>query len=75
MYLLAASYLGLVAVTVYAEFRGSEDPGIGFPTLLAYGPATATTIAPDSPAARAGVQPGDRVVAFEGRPVTNALAW
>jgi hypothetical protein len=41
MYLLAASYLGTFAAVVYVEFRGPEDPGIEFASLLRPGPAIA----------------------------------
>ncbi len=75
MYLLAASYLGCAAVVVYVEFRGPEDPGIQLASLLAPGPAVAGAIAPDSPAARAGIERGDRLVALEGRPIRSALDW
>ena len=75
MYLLAASYLGCAAVVFYVEFRGPEDLGIEFPSLLTPGPAVAGAIDPDSPAARAGIEPGDRIVDFEGHPITSALHW
>ena len=32
-------------------------------------------VAPNSPAARAGIEKGDRIVTFEGRPVPNSLYW
>lgn len=75
MYLLTASYLGSAAVVVYVEFRGPEDPGIELASLLAPGPAVASGIAPGSPAARAGIQQGDRLVAFDGRSIRSALDW
>src|SRR5262245_16165119 len=75
MYLLAASYTGCAAVGVYVEFRGPEEPGIELTTLLAPGPATARAVAPGSPAARAGIEPGDRMVAANGRDITSSLYW
>ncbi len=72
MYLLAASYLGNAAVVVYVEFRGPEDPGIGFASLTS-GPAVVDSVAPGSPAARAGIERGDRVVAFQGRSIGGGL--
>jgi eukaryotic-like serine/threonine-protein kinase len=75
MHLLTASYLGSAGVVLYLEFSGPEDPGIELASLLAPGPAMAAEVALDSPAARAGIEPGDRLVSFESHPVKSALDW
>ena len=43
---------------------------VGVPRLSADGPVHLGAIAPGSPAAAAGLQPGDNVTAFDGQPVT-----
>src|SRR5690242_16780943 len=74
MYLLAASFLGTAAVAVYLEFGGPEYPGINFvPSTSGF--AIADSVTPGSPAARAGVEPGDRLLALNGEPVRNGIDW
>ncbi len=75
MCLLAAAYLGNLALIGYVEFRGPEDPGVDLGTLLAPGPAVARGIAPGSPAARAGLEQGDRLVSVENHSIGSALDW
>jgi serine/threonine-protein kinase len=75
MYLLAASYLGSAVLVVYVEFRGTEYPGVKVASLLDPGPAVAGNIEPGSPAERAGIERGDRLVALDGRSMRNALDW
>jgi serine/threonine-protein kinase len=74
MYLLAASFLGSAAVVVYTEFAGPEDLGIRFVPLTS-GPAVADFVVPESPAARAGIEPGDHIVALDGQPVKSGIDW
>jgi serine/threonine-protein kinase len=74
MYLLAVSFLGSAAVVVYLEFRGPEEPGIRFAAITS-GTAVADMVTSGSPAARAGIEPGDRLVAFDGQPLQSGLDW
>ena len=75
MYLLAASYLGYAALFVYVEFRGPDLPGVHFPSAFAPGPAIIGAVTPGSPADRAGLQQGDRLIEFNGRPTPDTLMW
>ena len=50
---------------------GALLPGLGFDFWYPTVPAVVGTILPDSPAARAGLQVGDRIVAVEGEPVSD----
>jgi regulator of sigma E protease len=50
---------------------GALLPGLGFDFWYPTVPATVGKVLPDSPAARAGVLPGDRIVAIEGQAVAD----
>jgi regulator of sigma E protease len=43
---------------------------VGVPGVAADGPVTVADIAPGSPAAQSGLQPGDVITTFDGQPVT-----
>ena len=43
---------------------------VGVPGVPPDGPVNLAEVAPDSPAAAAGLQPGDMIVSFDGQPVT-----
>jgi regulator of sigma E protease len=47
---------------------------VGVPRMAADGPVLISQVAPDSPAAAAGLQPGDTLVAFDGQP-TNVQSF
>src|SRR5688572_8143232 len=75
MHLITASYLSVAAVVVYLEFRGPEEPGIQPATFLSPEPATVRRVVPGSPAERAGIEPGDRLVSLGARSVRSTLDW
>ena len=75
MYLLIVSYVGSAALIVYVDFCGPEDSGVELASLLAPGPAVARGVVAGSPAARAGIQPGDRLVMLDGRNIRTSLDW
>jgi S1-C subfamily serine protease len=55
----------------FGFIRADELGSTGFEIDLANASkALITTVTPDSPAAKAGVQPGDEIVAVEGQPLT-----
>lgn len=58
---------------VAAQQRGGFSTGIETDPFA--GAATVIAVAADSAAARAGVQPGDVLVQFDGRPVRDAVDW
>lgn len=59
--------------------RGTESPdplaGLGFSLFVPESPAVAAEILPDSPAQRAGMQPGDQILSVNGEIVANAEVW
>jgi hypothetical protein len=73
MYAVAASFLAYFALVDYTLWSGPGPVGIG----VEYGQrgAVLSDIGPGSPAERAGLQPGDRLVAVNGLAVHHALEW
>jgi predicted metalloprotease with PDZ domain len=73
MYAVAASFLAYFALVDYTLWSGPELVGMG----VDYGQRGAflSDIGPGSPAERAGLQRGDRVVAVNGLVVHGALEW
>ena len=73
MYALAACFLGHVALSDYSNFWGPERVGVD----LVHGESGALVerLTPDLPGERAGLQPGDRILAVDGMVVRHAFEW
>ena len=73
LYGAAACVLIYFALIAVSDLRGREASG----ALVKFGDRQGTVVGviPGSPAERAGVQPGDRVISVAGRPVTSRLDW
>ncbi|MGB6222277.1 PDZ domain-containing protein, partial [Haloferula sp.] len=52
-----------------------EEPKLGFSIKNSAGPAVITMVEPESPAARAGLQPGDQLLTLSGESATTAPAF
>ena len=72
MFLLAASFLGYFVLLVYCDIWRPESPG--FVKDSTADAMIVRRVAPLSPGDRAGLQPGDRIVSWDGRP-TRDLEW
>ncbi len=73
MFFMAATFVGFFALLIYNQFWGPELPG--FSTSYGQGIMVVREAAPDSPAGRAGLQSGDRVLAIDGQPIRNFPDW
>jgi hypothetical protein len=73
MLALAAAFAGYFALLIHSDLTRPEPPGFiseahGVAMMLA-------AVAPDSPASRAGLQAGDRILTANGLPISNRLDW
>jgi phosphoserine phosphatase RsbU/P len=73
MFVVAASFIAYFALLVYCDFWGPQPMGVL--TEFSSGYKIVRGVFPNSPAERAGLQPGDRVLSVEGRLIRNLFDW
>jgi tRNA A-37 threonylcarbamoyl transferase component Bud32 len=73
LHVVAASYLAFYCLHTYASLRGVEPSA--FNPVYSGNEMRVQAVEPGGPVARAGVQPGDRIVAVNGQPMRNVLDW
>jgi len=73
LYMVAASFCGYFVLQIYSDFWGTEPLGI----LSDYsgGRMVLREVFPDSPAAWAGLRPGDHLLAVEGQAIRSKSDW
>lgn len=70
---LAAAFLGYFGLLVYCDAWRPEPIGLEF--AFAGSRMTVTRVAPGSPAARQGIEPGDAVSACQGQAIRSPYEW
>ena len=70
---IAASFLAYFALLVYCDVWRPEDAG--FVADYSANNMRLTRIVPDSPAARAGLQPDDVIAVADGKTIRSVLDW
>jgi len=73
MYLIAASFLALLSLIDYCTFWGPELLGVGVEYVQ--GGIRVPSVYPDSPASRAGLQPGDVIVGWDDHVIAGRFDW
>src|SRR6266542_6682202 len=69
----AAAYVGYFVLIAWCEIDRPEPPGLI--VRFEHDEMVAITVIPDSPAARAGLVPGDAVIAANAHPLRSRLDW
>lgn len=73
VYGTAACVFGFFLLSTYADLAGPGAVGTGL--RFRHRQAVVVEVAPGSPGARAGIEPGDLIVAADGRPVRTLFHW
>jgi tRNA A-37 threonylcarbamoyl transferase component Bud32 len=73
MYVIAAAFLARAVFITYFCFFGTESMGIDLMPTKTY--PVVSKVAPDSPAQRAGIQPGDVLVRANDQPIRDTNYW
>src|SRR5262245_46609191 len=73
MYVLAASFIAYFALLVYCDFWGPQP--LGVLTEFSGGSKIVRAVFPNSPAERAGLKSGDRVLSVEDQRIRNLFDW
>src|SRR5687767_7735555 len=68
---VAAIHLAAVALPITATAQAQTFGGIGLQVDTSGGIPIVVALVPNAPAARAGIWPGDRIVAIDGRPAAG----
>lgn len=71
----AASFLGYFLLLLYCDIRRPVSEGMGLHSTGGEAGLSVTRVSPGSPAARAGVQKGDRLLSADGYPVGSRMEW
>jgi eukaryotic-like serine/threonine-protein kinase len=72
-YLVAAAFVANLLLTLSVWVAGPESSGITIAWFAR--PVVVQRVAPDSPAMRAGIRPGDRLVSAARHPIGNLDDW
>jgi tRNA A-37 threonylcarbamoyl transferase component Bud32 len=73
--LCATSFLAYFVLLVYCDIWRPGPDGIELQSSGDQIGLLVTGVSPDSPAAHAGIEKGDRVLSADGHPVTSRLEW
>jgi tRNA A-37 threonylcarbamoyl transferase component Bud32 len=73
LFILASSFGAYQVLLIYSSYFGPEPPGLVF-DMSGSGMLVRAVFA-ESPASRAGLKPGDRVVTIDGQQRRNRLDW